>query len=103
MRFLIVGLLAAAGLEGQAPLSGETALKKFKQKLESLTNAAGGPVQRTVTPGKTCAIPLLKVPATAQPVDPQMAIVPRNDVHFHIVQVIPPAPPCDEGNVSWKE
>jgi hypothetical protein len=102
MRFLMVGLLAAVGLEGQAALSGETALKKFKQKLESLTRAAAAPVRPPQT-HQTCAIPLIKVPAAAHSVDPQMAITPRSDVRFHIVQVIPPAPPCDEGNVSWKE
>ena len=103
MRFLMVCLLAAACLQAQTPLSGETALKKLKQKLESLTKSAGVPGHLLIKPGKTCAIPLVKVPAAAKSVDPQMAIVPRSDVHFHIVQVIPPAPPCDEGNVSWRE
>ena len=100
MRLTIVYTLAVAVLQAQAPLSGEAALNRFKQQLEKLTRAT----QRTVsTPGsaKICAIPLLRVPAVPS-VDPKMIIVPRSDVRFTIVEVIPPAPSCDEGNVSLK-
>jgi hypothetical protein len=92
MRFVMVSLLAGGILRAQAPLSGEEALKKFKQKLDALTRGV------RVAESKICAIPLLRVPAATQPVDAGMIIVPKG--RFHIVQVNPPAPPCGEGNVS---
>jgi hypothetical protein len=95
MRLTIVYTLAVAVLQAQAPLSGEAALNRFKQKLEKLTRVT------QQTPVKVCAIPLLRVPAVPS-VDPKMIIVPRSDVRFTIVEVIPPAPSCDEGNVSLK-
>ena len=105
MRLTIVYTLAVAVLQAQAPLSGEAALNRFKQQLEKLTRAT----QRTVTTPrsatlgspKICAIPLLRVPADPS-IDQKMVIVPRKDVRFTIVEVIPPAPSCDEGNVSLK-
>ena len=105
MRLTIVYTLAVAVLQAQAPLSGEAALNRFKQQLEKLTRATQrtGPTLGSTAPGpaKVCAIPLLRVPAVPS-VDPKMIIVPRSDVRFTIVEVIPPAPPCDEGNVSLK-
>uniref|UniRef100_Q01Z21 Uncharacterized protein n=1 Tax=Solibacter usitatus (strain Ellin6076) TaxID=234267 RepID=Q01Z21_SOLUE len=95
MRLTIVYTLAVAVLQAQAPLSGEAALNRFKQQLEKLAR-----VTQQIAP-KLCAIPLLRVPVDPK-VDPKMAIVPRSDVRFTIVQVIPPAPACDEGNVSLK-
>jgi hypothetical protein len=95
MRLTIVYTLAVALLQAQAPLAGEAALNRFKQRLEKLARVTQQP------PVKVCAIPLLRVP-TAPSVDPKMVIVPRSDVHFTIVEVIPPAPACDQGNVSLK-
>ena len=95
MRLTIVYTLAVAVLQAQAPLSGEAALNRFKQQLEKLARVA------QQTPVKVCAIPLLRAPAVPS-VDPGMVIVPRSDVRFTIVEVIPPAPPCEEGNVSLK-
>ncbi|HEY1496043.1 MAG TPA: hypothetical protein VGF49_15935 [Candidatus Solibacter sp.] len=95
MRLTIVYTLAVAVLQAQAPLSGEAALNRFKQRLEKLARVT------PQTPVKVCAIPLLRVPVKPN-VDPHMAIVPRSDVRFTIVEVVPPAPACDEGNVSLK-
>src|SRR5437868_5412243 len=104
MRFPVVYLLAVAGLHAQSPLSGEVALNKLKQKLESLAKfgRAAGPT--AAASAKVCAIPLLKAKVpNPKSIDPHMAIAPRSDIHFHIRQVIPPAPACDDGNVLWKE
>ena len=97
MRFLMVYLIASAGLRAQAPLSGEVGLEKFKQRLASLTKTA------QMQENKTCAIPLLQAQVARASVDPKMVIVPRSDVHFHISQVIPPAPACEPANVLWKK
>jgi hypothetical protein len=95
MRLTIVYTLAVAVLQAQAPLTGEAALNRFKQQLEKLARVTQEP------PAKVCAIPLLRVPVKPN-VDPHMAIAPRSDVRFTVVEVIPPAPVCDEGNVSLK-
>src|SRR5438067_5496883 len=62
MRFAIVFLMTATSLTAQA-LSGEAALKKFKQKLESLSRVPRAMVVETTVPTKVCAIPLLQVSA----------------------------------------
>lgn len=87
----MVFLMVAAGVRAQATPSADEALKKAREKLEALK----------VAPPKVCAIPLLPV-RPRPPVDPKMVIAPKPGVHFHIVEVIPPAPPCDAANVRWR-
>jgi hypothetical protein len=59
------------------------------------------PGEPAPVPAKICAIPLLQMPLDRS-IDPQMAIRPKEDGHFSILQVVPPAPACAAGNVSWK-
>lgn len=103
MRFPIGYVITVAALQAQAPLSGTVALEKFTHQLASftrMTRISSEPVSLPV-PAKICAIPLLQVPVDRS-VDPQMAIPVKNDAHFSILQVVPPAPSCAVGNVSWK-
>lgn len=71
-------------------------LKKWEQFFKAAPAAGVAAKDRTVlAPGQPCAIPLTNVlPSAPPPVPEPSVVVPHGQ--FHIRQVVPPAPSCDD-------
>jgi hypothetical protein len=95
MRGLIIAAFLSASALAQTPAE---ALKKLAQKMEALAARTRKPAEnaRSVpAPGQPCAIPLLNVLHSIPPPVP-MPRVPAPPGKFHIREVVPPAPSCDD-------
>jgi hypothetical protein len=100
MRFVSLALFLAASVFAQDTPEAQPQAPKKKVVIAPADRARLFETLRGAAPAasRVCAIPLLNVaPPNAQAIDPGMILpAPATSHAFAILQISPPAPPCDD-------